>query len=257
VVGVSQETLIFDMAYAVRMVSDIVPNAWWSRDIIGQLIAGLTARGFDAAKLGELSGLIVEELRKWLEVLRNEKAETLFRSEVAAGRIQFRLRTDGRNWRMPFEAETFEPPTAEKLAVEKSLFHPIYRGDFSSQDEREIAVYLDGENALRWWHRNVARSHYSVQGWRREKVYPDFIFAAQHGEKDRRLVVLEMKGKHLAGNDDTEYKKAVLHLMNDVFAVEHVERVGELELVVEDGTTVECDLVLMPEWKTRLPNFLE
>lgn len=256
VVGASQETLTFDMAYAVRMVSDIVPNAWWSRDIIGQLIAGLTARGFDAAKLGELSGLIVEELRKWLEALRNEKAEARFRSEVAAGRIQFRLRTDGRNWRMPFEAETFEPPTAEKLAVERSLFHPIYRGDFSSQDEREIAVYLDGENALKWWHRNVARSHYSVQGWRRERIYPDFIFAVQHGESDSKLVVLEMKGKHLAGNDDTEYKRAVLHLMNDAFAVEHVERVGELELVVEDGTTVECDLVLMPEWKTRLPTFM-
>jgi type III restriction enzyme len=252
----SRETLAFDMAYAVRMVSDIVPNAWWSRDIIGQLLAGLTVRGFDAAKLGELAGLIVEELRQWLEALRNEKAEALFRAEVAAGRIQFRLRTDGRNWRMPFEAETFEPPTAEKLAVEKSLFHPLYRGDFSSQDEREIAVYLDGESALKWWHRNVARSHYSLQGWRREKVYPDFIFAVQQDGKDNRLVVLEMKGKHLAGNDDTEYKKAVLRLMSDAFATEHVERVGDLELVSTDGTTVECDLVLMPEWKTRLPKFM-
>lgn len=252
----SRETLAFDMAYAVRMVSDIVPNAWWSRDIIGQLLAGLAARGFDAAKLGELAGLIVEELRQWLAALRNEKAEALFRAEVAAGRIQFRLRTDGRNWRMPFEAETFEPPTAEKLAVEKSLFHPLYRGDFSSQDEREIAVYLDGESALKWWHRNVARSHYSLQGWRREKVYPDFIFAVQQDGKDNRLVVLEMKGKHLAGNDDTEYKKAVLRLMSDAFATEHVERVGDLELVSTDGTTVECDLVLMPEWKTRLPKFM-
>jgi len=26
------------------------------------------------------------------------------------------------------------------------------------------------------------------------------------------------------------------------------ERVGELELAVEDGATGECDLVLMPEW---------
>jgi hypothetical protein len=38
--------------------------------------------------------------------------------------------------------------------------------------------------------------------------------------------------------------------MTDAFAEESV---GELELVVEDGTAVECDLVLMPEWKTRLP----
>jgi hypothetical protein len=44
--------------------------------------------------------------------------------------------------------------------------------------------------------------------------------------------------------------------MNDAFALEHVARVGSLELLVEDGTTVECDLVLMPEWQTRLPNFM-
>jgi type III restriction enzyme len=30
-------------------------------------------------------------------------------------------------------------------------------------------------------------------------------------------------------------------------------RVGELALVHPDGTTVECDLVLLTEWKTRLP----
>lgn len=262
-VEVSPDAQDFDMAYAVRMISDIVPNAWWSRAIVGQLISGLEARGFDKAKLGALSGLIVEELRKWLEEKRNAMAEALFRAEVAAGRIQFRLRADGRNWRMPFEAETYEPEGADQLLskdggpLARSLFSPIYRGDFSSQDERDIAVYLDSENALKWWHRNVARSHYAVQGWRKEKVYPDFIFAVQHGEESNRLVVLEMKGKHLAGNDDTEYKKSVLQLMSSAFAVEHVERVGELELVVEDGTAVECDLVLMPEWKTRLPTMIQ
>lgn len=256
VAGSSQETLVFDMPYAVRMISDIVPNAWWSREIIGNVIAGLEARGFDRLKLGQLSGLIVEELRKWLDEQRSAKGEALFRAEVAAGRIQFRLRADGHNWQMPFAAETYEPATAEKLAVEKSLFSPIYRGDFSSQDEREIAVYLDGDKALKWWHRNVARSHYSVQGWRREKIYPDFIFAVQHGESNNRLVVLEMKGKHLAGNDDTTYKQSVLRLMSDAFAVEDTPSVGELELVVEDGTTVECDLVLMTDWKTRLPALL-
>ena len=262
VAGVSGEILVFDIAYAVRMVSDIVPNAWWSREIVGQFITGLEARGFDKTTLGQLSGLIVEELRRWLDEQRSAKGEALFRAEVAAGRIQFRLRTDDRNWRMPFEAETYEPARADQLIgkdggpLRKSLFTPIFKGDFSNQDEREIAVYLDGDSALKWWHRNVARSHYSVQGWRREKIYPDFIFAVRHGEKDYKLVVLEMKGKHLAGNDDTEYKKAVLRLMTDAFSVEHVSRVGELELVVEDGTTIQCDLVLMPEWSTRLPTFM-
>lgn len=163
---------------------------------------------------------------------------------------------------MPFVAETYEPVGADQLvggdgqALRKSLFAPIYRRDFSNQDERDIAVYLDGDKALTWWHRNVARSHYAISGWRREKIYPDFIFAVQHDDADKRLVVLEMKGQHLAGNDDTEYKQAVLRLMTKAFEVENVERIGEMELVDTNGVSVACDLVLMPEWKTRLPALL-
>lgn len=262
VIGATLETLVFDAAYAVRMVSDIVPNAWWAREIVGKVIAGLKDTGMSDTKLGALSSLIIEELRKWLAARRNAQAEALFRAEVAAGRIQFRLRTDGRNWRMPLEAKTFESVGAPQLirndgeSLKSSLFTPLYTGDFSSADEREIAVYLDADRALTWWHRNVARSHYALQGWQREKIYPDFIFAVQHGNLDSKLVVLEMKGIHLSGNPDTVYKQAVLQLMTEAFSVEKVPRVGELELVVEDGTRLACDLVLMTDWKTRLPLFL-
>ncbi len=260
VAGQSGETLRFDSAYAVRMVSDIVPNPWIAREVVGRVLAGLTARGFDADKLGALAGLVIEQLRQWLDGERDRMAEAVFRAAVTSGRIQFRLRTDGQNWRMPFEAQTYEPEGAEQLVgktggpLEKSLFAPIYKGDFSSQDERNIAVYLDGEAALTWWHRNVARQQYAIQGWRRGRIYPDFIFALQRGEGTERLVVLEMKGPQLAGNLDTEYKRAVLRLMSDHYAIEHAPHVGGLELVVPDGTTVQCDLVLMQDWKVRLPN---
>lgn len=261
VAGATLETLVFDAAYAVRVLSDIVPNAWWAREIVGKVIAGLNAKGIPDTRLGELSSLIIEELRKWLAAQRNTQAEALFRAEVTAGRIQFRLRTNGRNWRMPLKAETFEPAGAPQLirddgeSLKSSLFTPLYAGDFSSADEREIAVYLDADRALTWWHRNVARSHYALQGWQREKIYPDFIFAVQHGELDRKLVVLEMKGIHLSGNPDTVYKQAVLQLMIEAFSVEKVPRVGELELVVENGTSLACELGLMTEWKTKLPLF--
>ena len=260
-VGQSSETLRFDPAYAVRMVSDLVPNPWIARQIVGDLLKGLITRGFDPDKLGSLAGLIVEELRKWLDGERDRMAEVVFRAAITAGQIQFRLRTDSHNWHMPFDAETYEPEGAEQLVgkaggpLEKSLVTPIYKGDFSSEDERHIAVYLDGEAALTWWHRNVARKgYYAVQGWRRGNIYPDFIFALQSSAGAERLVVLEMKGSHLAGNLDTDYKKAVLQLISDHYTIEHAPQPGELELVIPDGTTVQCALVLMPDWPTRLPN---
>ena len=261
--GGNHESLHFDPTYAVRMVSDIVPNPWVAREIVAKCVAGLVARGFDEAWLGTHAGLIVEELRKWLEKERSAKAEFLFRTEVSAGRIQFRLRVDGNNWRMPFEAETYEPESGRQLLaknggpLERSLFSPLYEGDFSSQDERDIAVYLDGDEALRWWHRNVARKQYAVQGWRREKVYPDFIFAVQRHDGSTRLAVLEMKGQHLAGNEDTEYKQAVLQLMTQNFMWDSAIPAGTMDLVHNGGEIVQCDLILMNEWQRKLPGFLE
>lgn len=256
------ETLRFDPSYAVRMISDIVPNAWIAREIVGNLIDGLKARGFSDERIGEVGGLVVEELRKWLDRERDRMAEQHFLDEVAAGRIQFRLRTDGLNWQMPLETYTFESASADQLVsetggpLERSLFSPVYKNDFNKA-EREVAVYLDGRTALRWWHRNVARSQFAVQGWRRNKIYPDLIFALQRNskknKKGNRFIVLEMKGDQL-DNPESEYKKKVLRMLSNAYDIDTTVRVGELELVIEDGTTVECDLVLMSEWRTRLPN---
>ncbi len=256
-VGPVTEALRFDAVYAVRMIADIVPNPWVARDIVQDLLDGLRGAGFDDAKLGSIAGLIVAELRKHLDGCRDEMAEARFRSEVAAGRIQFRLRTDAHNWKMPDTTITYEPDGAAQLvgrdgaALARSLFSPIYRGDFSDGDERDVAVYLDEQQALHWWHRNVARQSYSVQGWRRDKVYPDLLFAVQRTGKGDRVVALEMKGEHLSGNDKTEYVQKLLRLLSDNYAF---ERVGGLELVADDGTEMAADLVLMDDWKTRIPN---
>lgn len=256
----NSETLAFDPAHAVRMVSDIVPNPFVGREIVGRLIDGLRARGFDGGKLGTLSSLIVEELRKGLDAARNARAEALFKAEVAAGRIQFRLRLDGRNWRMPFGMETTEPENARQLLsktggpLEKSLFAPVYEAELNT-DERDVAVYLDGEKAMAWWHRNVARTQYGIQGWRKAKIYPDFIFAVQGEGSAKRITVLETKGDQL-DNLDTAYKREVLTFLSDNFTWDDYVPAGELELVKNNGEAVRGTLILMSEWKAKLPPLL-
>ena len=259
-VAENSETLVFDPSHAVRMISDIVPNPFVGREIVGTLLTALRKRGFDDAMLGKLAGLIVEELRKGLDSERTERAESLFKTEVAAGRIQFRLRLDSRNWRMPFSTETLEPENARQLVgmtggpLEKSLFAPVYENDLNSE-EREVAVYLDGEQALSWWHRNVARTQYGIQGWKRAKIYPDFIFAVQGEGEAKRITVLETKGDQL-DNLDTAYKRDVLAFLSNNFAWDDHIPAGELELVQHNGETVQCALVLMSEWKSKLPSYL-
>lgn len=261
-VAASSEVLAFDPAHVVRMISDIVLNPFVGREIVGATIAALRARGFDEAKLGALASLIVEELRKGLDAARNERAEALFKRQVAGGSMQFRLRLDGCNWRMPFSIETTEPENARQLPsktggpLEKSLFAPVYENEMNS-DERDVAVYLDGEATLDWWHRNVARTQYGIQGWKKAKIYPDFIFAVQgKGEaKRKRITVLETKGDQL-DNLDTTYKRDVLNFLSGHFRWDDTTPIGELELV-NSGETVEGTLILMSDWKSKLPEYLK
>ena len=257
----SDEVLTFDPTYVVRMILDIVPNPFVGREIVGKLLAILRSRGFDDSKLGKLTGLITEELRKGLDDVQNMQAEALFRSEVQAGRFQFRLRLDGRDWQMPFAINTTEPINAPQLvgrtgaALEKSLFSPVYSNELNS-DERDVAVYLDGEEALTWWHRNVARTQYGIQGWKKAKIYPDFIFAVQMDGAASRIIVLETKGDQL-DNLDTAYKRDVMTFLSDNFSWEDGIPAGELELVKKNGDVVQCALILMSEWKTKLPVYLQ
>jgi type III restriction enzyme len=257
-VAPNSEKLIFDPAHAVRMISDIV-NPFVGREIVAATLRHLRARGFDDAKLGQLASLIVEELRKGLDEARDAEAEALFKAQVGAGRIQFRLRMDGRNWRMPFSLETSEPENARQLVnrtggpLERSLFSPIYERELNS-DERDVAVYLDGDEALTWWHRNVARTQYGIQGWKKSKIYPDFIFAVYREGENKRITILETKGDQL-DNLDTVYKREALDFLSRHFKWDDAIPVGELQLV-NSGETIEGTLILMSEWRAKLPAYL-
>lgn len=118
-----------------------------------------------------------------------------------------------------------------------------------------MAVYLDGEKALAWWHRNVARTQYGIQGWKKAKIYPDFIFAVQSEGEDKRITVLETKGDQ-RDNLDTAYKREVLDFLSGAFQWDDYTPAGELELVKNTGETVQGTLILMSEWKTKLPSYL-
>lgn len=254
----SGEVVTFDPVHAVRMMLDIVPNPFVGREIIGRLIDRLRDRGIDD-KLGGIARLVVEEMRRQLEKERDRRAETLFKEGVEAGRVQFRLRLDGRNWQMPSEIDASEPPDSHQVLtksgrpLQRSLFEPVYESEFN-RDERDVAVYLDGESAITWWHRNVARKQYAIQGWKRHKIYPDFIFAVRGDGEPGRIVALETKGEHL-DNSDTAYKRDVLAFLTSSFTWDDYTPAGELELVADSGESVHCALVLLTEWKTKLPEF--
>jgi len=62
-----------------------------------------------------------------------------------------------------------------------------------------------------WWYQNkVGRDSFAIQGFRKNRIHPDFV--VQNGKDEKpiaRVVVVESKGKHLGGNPDTEYKRKI------------------------------------------------
>jgi type III restriction enzyme len=95
-------------------------------------------------------------------------------------------------------------------------------------------------------------ANYSLQGWKKGRVYPDFIFAHERAGKNDRILVSEMKGPRLEGNLDTEYKGKLLDTASEHFKAEDGVKAGTLELVGHGGETVLWELVLTTGWQTKL-----
>ena len=90
-----------------------------------------------------------------------------------------------------------------------------------------------------------------LQGWQRSRVYPDFL-ACLHdtGGGKVRFTVLETKGLHLQGNEDTAYKARLFELLT-----EHSKSalsVGELKLGLKQEQ-MRFELMLENDWQQKLP----
>lgn len=257
-VAASLEAIAFDPSYVARVISDLVPNPFVSRSIIADLLSALKARGFDEEKIGKSTGAIVSLLREDLENDRMARSEAQFKQDLADGLIQFRLRIDGRNWRMPKTIYTTELVGADTLAnkdglpLERNLFAPVYKAELNN-DEQRVAVMLDDASTLKWWHRNAV-GDYGLQGWRRGRIYPDFLFAIKRNGQSGEYIALETKGDHLQ-NEDTDYKRALLSALTDGFSWDNTTSVGQLELT-NTGETVRCELILMRDINAELPKHL-
>jgi type III restriction enzyme len=245
----------FDTAYAVRSIGDLVPNAFVAWGIVDAVLSRLRERRWTDETVGKLSGFILKELQTALAAEREKQAATLFKVGLEAGRISFKLHGDNRDWTAPFEIETTLPDLSPVLTaatggpLERSLFLPVYAAEFNDE-ERRFALYLDGDSVVRWWHRNgVGRGNYTLRGWRKGNVYPDFLFSALQDHARQRIVALETKGEQLSGNVDTAYKGALLEMLTGAFQLGRSEGLG----LEGEGPSFAAAVVLFGETTAKLP----
>jgi type III restriction enzyme len=247
-----------DRARLVRSVIDLAPNAWLVWGWVEQVVARLLAQGLTEQGLARSQTSLMERLRLDLEAERDRLAQVAFNRLVEAGQIEFSLRADQADYALPMEDTLLAdalPPTLQRPdagAVQKSLLEPALRTSDMNDLEAAFAGYLDQKSALQWWHRNVAKTQYGLQGWRKHKVYPDFVFAMHTQAGQTRTVLMETKGLQLAGNADTAYKQALLERLTQAFKDERLFPVGDLRLEGMEPTEVRCDLIFEGDWRGTL-----
>ncbi|PNH90456.1 restriction endonuclease subunit R [Vibrio diazotrophicus] len=232
-----------DISFLVRQLTDVIPNPWQAMRVLTHTLDILRGNGVSEEALFTNRLELLKEMKRDIKQQVAQLSEQIFRSKLDKGDISLRLLASDNeklNWEL---AQTLEVNVSEHEQVlrrkdgselEKSLFEKVYQNGLNNL-ERDTAWYLDKQESVYWWHRiAVNQREYSLQGWQKQKVYPDLLVCVEKPNSGNyRFSVLETKGEHLKGNDDTEYKRRLFELFT-----EHVKTTvdaGELTLEAASG----------------------
>lgn len=212
-------SLEIDEAFLARQISEIVPNPWICYTL-GVKAIELLSKKYDRETIASNFVFIIEELKNILEKQKNIFAENVFKKLINKKQLYFFLISDKGGFVLPSRIKVKSNKQLirnDNTPIQKSLFDYVPEENINEL-EKSVAIYLDEQEKLLWWYRNMSRQDYHIQGWKKNKIYPDFVAAntSKANKEDYDTVfVLETKGIHLK-NEDTKYKQDVFTLCNEL-----------------------------------------
>ena len=242
-----------EISFFVRRLNDVIPNPWQAARIVKATLQTYREQGTDEDTLFAnrlyLSEVLKNKLRTQIETL----AETVFREKLDNNKIRFSLETDvALNFELKKIIEVNISKDAKRLTrsdaspVQLNLFNPAYEAEFNNL-EKDFALYLDKKDTIQWWHRIAAKQGYFLQGWRRDRVYPDFIACVQGDKKgQQRLLIFETKGQHLEGNSDTTYKQELIKTLETAY--KNATEYGTMETTGPNDKPMSFRMLLEDTW---------
>ncbi|MFT4202694.1 MAG: DEAD/DEAH box helicase family protein [Chitinophagaceae bacterium] len=211
-------TLEIDLVFLSRQITELIPNPWYGYEI-GKKAIDLLQTKYDRETVAANFVFIIEELKKILDKERNRLSEQVFRKMVSDKKLCFFLIENKGGFVLPSRIKVKSNKQLvrnDNTPIQKSLFDYVPEENINDL-EKSVAIYLDEQEKLLWWYRNMSRQDYHIQGWKRNKIYPDYIAANKYNDDYRTVYVLETKGIHLR-NEDTKYKEDVFALCNELGA---------------------------------------
>ena len=245
-----------DYAFAASHLLDVVPNPWRGAEVASRVFKALIEK-HGSRSVADNFVFILEELRKQLELERDLRAEAVFAELLETGIMRFMVVTDDLGFNRLPKIQKSQSGQKKATRVDgnqflMSLFDFVAEDDMNEL-ENKVATYLDRQERLFFWYRNHPRRDYYVQGWKRHKIFADFVFtlrADEPGNSDsfHKVFVTETKGLHLKGGADTEYKRTVFDL-----CTQHAREKNWNEFVpAMRNRVVRFEVVDEDEWQKRL-----
>ncbi len=248
-----------DYCFAASHLLDVMPNPWRGSEAARQVFETLL-RKHSHQRVASNYVFILEEMRKRLEAERDRLSQIVFRKLLADETMKFIVVADDlTSNRLPRGIKTAHGKQANRedgSPYQRNLFDRVHEDDLNGL-ENKVATYLDQQERLFFWYRNRARKDYYVQGWRRGRIYADFVFTLQPDEPEaddefRQVFVVETKGLHITGSPDTTYKRGVFDICS-----EHAAKRNWADFVpAMRNKVVNFEVVDEDEWERRLNSML-
>lgn len=244
-----------DYAFAACHLVDVCPNPWRGNALVRQVFEHYL-KNYLREVVSDNFVQIMEHIRLQLSEARDALAHEVFEGLLTSGDMRFIVVAEDLGFnRLPKEKTI---PEKGRRAL-KSNGKPFQMNIFEDVLEEElnglenaVASYMEDQEELFFWYRNASRKDYRVQGWKRERIYADLIFALseqgkQQPEPYNRVYVVETKGTHLK-NEDTDYKRSVFNRCTELAkASDWAHLVPEMK-----SKRMRFEVIAEDEWETKL-----
>ena len=163
-------------------------NAVNDRDLevyVDRIIQNLTED--QLTDMEQTPGIYVLKINKKVNSLLNEYAKKMFFEWVEQDKISCQS-----SYKLPKEIS----PTETIASIPKSLYNEEEK--FDTEYERKVVMELSSLNNIKWWHRNMARKGFAING--AVNAYPDLMVRTESG----KLLLIETKGDQLENSESKE-----------------------------------------------------
>lgn len=150
-------------------------------------------KGFSVSDLSVNRYVLAEQISQRIDKILNDTAEENYKELKKKGKIAL------------IETEPF-PETITLKSEQPITFQKNYYEKVDKLNKEELAfverLNMDTLPNIEFWIRNREKEDFYLQGWKKNKFYPDIIARTKGGA----ILLLEWKGEDRVSNEDTQYK---------------------------------------------------